>query len=114
MTELIFLGTIIQVDVYSVHYDPDLWGPLDPYEFHPERHEMKRHSAAYLAFGIGPRNCVGMRFALVELKIALVRLLQIYAVLPGDQLNNVSLEVERTNIGPQRVAIKLQHRTADI
>jgi cytochrome P450 len=37
---------------------------------------------AYLAFGIGPRNCIGMKFALNELKISLVRILQKFEVKP--------------------------------
>lgn len=65
----------IAIDVLSVHYDPELWGPVDPKVFYPQRHEVKRNPIAFLAFGNGPRNCIGMKFALIELKIALVKLI---------------------------------------
>jgi cytochrome P450 len=59
-----WLGSLIQVDVLSVHYDQELWGPEPVDEFHPERHSVKRHPLAYMPFGAGPRICLGMRFAL--------------------------------------------------
>ena len=35
-------GTRIAPDMYKLHYDLDLWGPVDPHEFHPERFATKR------------------------------------------------------------------------
>ncbi|CAF0926279.1 unnamed protein product [Rotaria sordida] len=61
-------GSVIQPDIFSLHYDPNLWGPDDPNLFIPERHLTRRHPVAYMPFGQGPRNCVGMRFALMEIK----------------------------------------------
>ncbi|CAF4427613.1 unnamed protein product, partial [Rotaria sp. Silwood2] len=79
-------GSIVYADVYSVHFDPDLWGPDDPYLFVPERHLTKRHPMAYLPFGAGPRHCIGKSFALTEMKIFLTRLLRNYTILPGEHL----------------------------
>ena len=30
-------GTNIQFDVFSIHYDPQVWGPVSPFDFYPER-----------------------------------------------------------------------------
>lgn len=42
--------------------------------FTPEQ-RAKRDQYAYLPFGAGPRNCVGMRFALMEAKVCLAYVL---------------------------------------
>ena len=57
--------------------DPDVWE--DPEKFDPERFrgpvKDTRHAFQFLPFGAGPRNCIGMRFALMEVKMALVKIL---------------------------------------
>ncbi|CAF1093630.1 unnamed protein product [Adineta steineri] len=78
----ILKGFIISVPVYPIHHDPIVWP--DPEKFIPERfsstEKAKRHPMAYLPFGDGPRNCIGMRFALLEAKIAIVKALRVVEI----------------------------------
>ena len=30
-------GLIIRIDHHAIHFDQELWGPVDPYEFYPLR-----------------------------------------------------------------------------
>ncbi|CAG2168055.1 unnamed protein product [Oppiella nova] len=64
--------------VYAIHHDPDHYP--DPFTFNPDRFmpENRGHIKAYtyLPFGSGPRNCIGMRFALLEAKLALAKISQ--------------------------------------
>ena len=105
-------GTCIGVDMYRLHFDPELWGPVDPHTFYPERFATKRHPMAWIPFGAGPRNCVGMRFALIELKMVLARLLKTYSVVSCDQETNKDFEklTEGFVIAPKQVTVRLEHR----
>ena len=57
--------------------------------FTPEE-RAKRPATVHTPFGFGPRNCVGMRFALLEAKIALMELLKRYTFVraPDTEVGN--------------------------
>ncbi|NWX86936.1 CP3A9 protein, partial [Nothoprocta ornata] len=71
-------GTIVMIPPYTLHRNPEHWP--EPEEFRPERFSKENKGAidpyTFLPFGAGPRNCIGMRFALLTLKVAIVILLQ--------------------------------------
>ncbi len=52
---------------------------LYDFRFNPER-KADMNPLAWMPFGGGPRNCVGMRFALLEMKIAMAKILKFYAI----------------------------------
>ncbi|KAF6203283.1 hypothetical protein GE061_003701 [Apolygus lucorum] len=74
-------GTAINIPVYSLHHDPKYFP--EPEKFKPERFEQPITRGAYSPFGDGPRICIGKRFALVEIKLAMARLLHTFRFLPG-------------------------------
>ena len=112
IVDLFLLDSIIQPDILTIHYNPDLWGPEDPKLFVPERHAVKRHPAAWMPFGIGPRNCIGMRFALMELKTCLIRLLREYRIMPGEKIEEGFQKKETVVIQPDAIFVNLQRRSA--
>ncbi|XP_073960423.1 cytochrome P450 6B5-like [Choristoneura fumiferana] len=77
-------GQTILVSVNGIHNDEKYWP--NPTKFDPERfnalNSANRHSAVYLPFGIGPRNCIGMRFAKVQSRVCVVKLLQKFRLEP--------------------------------
>ena len=82
-----FSGWSVEVAVNVVHMDPKIWG--DPEVFRPSRFlpEEAKHRSPYAfnAFGIGPRNCIGMRLALFEVKMAFVKILAKYKLSMGKE-----------------------------
>jgi cytochrome P450 len=102
------LGSVIQPDIFTIHYNPDLWGPEDPNLFIPERHAVKCYPVAWMPFGVGPRNCIGMRFALMELKMCMIRLLRQYRILSGDKIEEGFRREERFVIQPDAILVKLE------
>nr|NP_001122348.1 cytochrome P450 CYP3-like member 3 [Ciona intestinalis]ABI20700.1 cytochrome P450 CYP3-like member 3 [Ciona intestinalis] len=69
-------GITVQIPVYGMGRDEEFWE--DPLVFKPERMlDMNEiDPMIFQPFGAGPRNCIGMRFALLEIKISFAKLLQ--------------------------------------
>ncbi|XP_026333440.1 cytochrome P450 4C1-like [Hyposmocoma kahamanoa] len=64
-------GSGIGIHSYDLHRREDLFP--EPEKFKPERflNDESRHPYAYIPFSAGPRNCIGQRFAMQEMKCVL-------------------------------------------
>ncbi|XP_055541944.1 probable cytochrome P450 313a4 [Wyeomyia smithii] len=71
----------IVIPILKVHRDKNIWGErseqFDPEHFSPENC-AKRHPYAFLGFSAGIRNCIGVKYSLVNLKIVLAKLVKNY------------------------------------
>ncbi|KAL4241058.1 Cytochrome P450 3A4 [Mactra antiquata] len=71
-------GSSIHVPVWQVQHNEEYYenpDKFDPDRFSPEN-RGSTDNVSFLAFGAGPRHCIGMRLALVEAKIALIYILR--------------------------------------
>ncbi len=76
-------GSILYLSPYLTHRHPGFWDR--PGEFDPDRwtSELReKNKLAFFPFGMGPRTCVGRHFALLEIKLILIRMLQAWKLEP--------------------------------
>jgi len=72
--------SMIILDLYLTHRLTKYWTEperFDPERFSPER-SVSRPRFAYFPFGGGPRQCIGNELALMEIKLILIRMIQLY------------------------------------
>lgn len=71
---------IVAVSVWGIHHRADLWP--DPFRFDPGRFDegsdTDRHRYQDLAFGGGPRTCIGAHLAAVELTLGIASMVRSY------------------------------------
>ena len=94
-------GTVIAICIYTLHRHPDFWenpDQFDPERFTPHR-SANRDKHAYIPFSIGPRQCIGNSFSLLEASLILACTSQHFELhlLPGIEVQPQPLFVLRPN-----------------
>ncbi|XP_026668851.1 cytochrome P450 9e2-like, partial [Ceratina calcarata] len=82
-------GMNLWVPVMPIHKDPNYYE--NPNKFDPDRfmEDGKKlfNSYIYLPFGVGPRICIGSRFAMIKMKVLLCYLFARFDVKAGAKTN---------------------------
>jgi cytochrome P450 len=77
-------GSWVEVSAWGVHHSPAVW--TDPDRFDPRRFDVPPgtfpggHRYAWFPFGSGPRACIGMQIATLEVQILLATILQAFTI----------------------------------
>ncbi|XP_003744207.1 cytochrome P450 4V2-like [Galendromus occidentalis] len=74
-------GVQVFVSIFHMHHDPKYFPnpeKFDPERFLDENAPHKSHPFSYVPFSGGPRNCIGQKFAMMEVKVILAHLLRNY------------------------------------
>uniref|UniRef100_A0A669DQ55 Docosahexaenoic acid omega-hydroxylase CYP4F3 n=1 Tax=Oreochromis niloticus TaxID=8128 RepID=A0A669DQ55_ORENI len=78
-------GTICLVSIYGTHHNPTVW--TNPHEYDPQRfdpsNKKSQTSHAFIPFSSGPRNCIGQKFAMAELRVVVALTLLRFRLTPG-------------------------------
>ncbi|CAG2177208.1 unnamed protein product, partial [Oppiella nova] len=109
----LYKGQQLEMPITAIHHNEEFYE--NAYQFIPERflpenrHKIKPYT--YLPFGAGPRNCIGMRFGLMEAKLALAQVVRRYRFFQTPNTDvplqlNISMAIHT----PKRVIIGIEKR----
>jgi len=102
-------GVTIWIPHYSIQHDPELHP--EPEQFRPERflpeNKDNVHPYSFFAFGHGPRNCVGMRFAHLAMKLTIVNLVKRFKF---HFVNEQKFVKDHFSLSPVDLVLKVEQR----
>jgi len=81
----------ITIPIYAIHRNPDVFP--DPEKFDPERFDEEKDRSwgpfDYIPFSAGTRNCIGQKFAMLEMKAVISTILRHFKVIATDKTKNM-------------------------
>lgn len=90
------VGDVLWIPTFGIHRDEQYYP--DPEKFDPDRfneeNRTKIHPYAYMPFGVGPRNCIGSRFALMEVKLLYFHILRNFTLVPVEE-TQIPMKISR-------------------
>ena len=105
-------GVEVMIDCYTTHHNPEYWP--NPFDFDPERfskeNSLKRHPFSFIPFSAGPRNCIGQKFAMNEVKVVTFYVIKAFHLTSLDAIEDITLVSNTVLRSKNPLNIKLEKR----
>ncbi|KAI4461118.1 cytochrome p450 family 4 [Holotrichia oblita] len=111
--KVIPIGTTLLLFLYGLHNSEKNY--VDAKKFDPSRFSSEstvdRDPFSYVPFSAGARNCIGQRFALLEVKASLVKIMKKFILLPVEPEHNLQLAANTILKSLNGVPIRVKRRS---
>ncbi|CAI6354070.1 unnamed protein product [Macrosiphum euphorbiae] len=88
-------GASVTISPIVTHHCPHLYP--NPEAFNPDNFSVenvaKRHKYSYIAFSGGPRGCIGMKYAMISMKLMISEVLRNFSVHTDIKLSDVRIKM---------------------
>ena len=94
-------GDFVRLNNIGIMMDPEIYP--NPLDYNPDRfmkeYASDRNPYSFLPFSLGPRNCIGMRFAMYEMKCCISNLVSKFRFVPCEKtVKYEDLEFDKSEV----------------